>query len=324
MESIRWDGQTLHLLDQRQLPAATVWLPITDSDGAAAAIRDMVVRGAPAIAITAAYGLALAVARGESRPAAAARLMAARPTAVNLRWALAALAPLPDAALTAAAVALHHDDLRVNRALGGHGALLLDGGVLTICNTGSLATGGYGTALGMVRAAREAGRAVHLYALETRPYLQGARLTATECLADGIPCTLLTDGMAGALLASGRVQAAVVGCDRVANNGDTANKIGTYGLAVLCRYHQVPFYVAMPTSTLDRQAADGAAIPIEQRDPAEVTHVLGQAIAPSGAQAWNPAFDVTPASLVTAWVTERGVWHPPFPLADSTTPWLTA
>jgi methylthioribose-1-phosphate isomerase len=324
MDSIRWDGTTLHLLDQRKLPAETVWLPITDSVGAAAAIRDMVVRGAPAIAITAAYGLAIAVARGESRASAVARLQSARPTAVNLRWALDALAPIPDGELAQAAVALHQDDLRVNRALGGHGASLLDGGVLTICNTGSLATGGYGTALGMIRAAREAGRDVHVYALETRPYLQGARLTATECLADGIPCTLLTDGMAAALLASGKVQAAVVGCDRVANNGDTANKIGTYSLAVLCRYHRVPFYVAMPTSTLDRAAADGTNIPIEERDQSEVTHVLGHAIAPSGAHAWNPAFDVTPASLVTAWVTEHGVWQPPFPARDSTLTGQTA
>jgi methylthioribose-1-phosphate isomerase len=324
VDSIRWDGRVLHLLDQRRLPAETTWLPLRGSEEVARAIADMVVRGAPAIAIAAAYGLASAVARGEDRAQAAARLLRARPTAVNLRWALEALRAVPDEGLAEAAVALHRADLAANRALGAHGAALLQGGVLTICNTGSLATGGYGTALGMVRAAVEAGRALHVYALETRPYLQGARLTAAECLADGIPCTLLTDGMAGALLQSGRVQAAVVGCDRVARNGDTANKIGTYGLAVLCHHHRVPFYVAMPTSTLDRRARDASDLPIEERDAQEVTHVLSQRVAPEGVDAWNPAFDVTPAALITAWVTERGVWHPPFPGPDSTLPGAVA
>ena len=312
MESIRWDG-TLSLLDQRLLPHRAAWLRLTTPEEAAAAIRDMVVRGAPAIAITAAYGLALAVATGADRRAASARLLAARPTAVNLRWALERLAAVPDALVEAEAIAIHAEDLAINQALGAAGAPLLDGGVLTICNTGALATGGWGTALGMVRSARAAGRDVHVYALETRPYLQGARLTAYECVEEGIPCTLITDGMAGALLASGRVRACVAGCDRVAANGDAANKIGTYQLAVLARHHGGPGSIALPTSPLDRRCPDGAAIPIEERPAAEVTAFAGAPVAPAGVGVWNPAFDVTPAALITAWVTERGVWTLPFP-----------
>ena len=185
--------------------------------------------------------------------------------------------------------------------------------MLTICNTGALATGGHGTALGMVRSAIAAGRAVHLYMCETRPYLQGARLTATEAQVDGIPCTLIADAMAAALMQGGRVQAVVAGCDRVAANGDTANKIGTYSLAVLARHHGVPFYVAMPTSTLDRRCPTGADIPIEERPADELRTLGGVSIAPPDVPVWNPAFDVTPANLITGWVTERGVWRPPFP-----------
>jgi methylthioribose-1-phosphate isomerase len=314
MESIRWTGESLLLLDQRVLPGTERWLTLTSAEAVAAAIRDMVVRGAPAIAITAAYGLALAVAAGADRAAAAATLLAARPTAVNLRWAIERLADVPDEAVEAEAIEIHREDLDINRRLGGFGAPLLDGGVITICNTGSLATGGWGTALGMVRSARAAGRDVHVYALETRPYLQGARLTAYECLKDGIPATLLTDGMAGALLATGRITAAVVGCDRVAANGDTANKIGTYSLAVLCHHHGVPLYVAMPTSTLDLRCDSGASIPIEQRPGAEVLGFGGQRVAPEGIDTWNPAFDVTPAALISGWVTERGMWRPKSPV----------
>jgi len=317
VDAIRWDGDRLELLDQRLLPRETRWLDIPTWTAAADAIRDMVVRGAPAIAITAAYGMAMAVRAGANRAQAHDGLLAARPTAVNLRWALERLAPLPDDQVTTGAEAIHEEDVAINRALGAWGAPLLDGGVITICNTGALATGGHGTALGMIRSACEAGKDVHVYALETRPYLQGARLTAVECAADGIPCTLITDGMAGALLATGRVQAAVVGCDRVAANGDTANKIGTYSLAVLCRHHDVPLYVAMPTSTLDRRCPDGAAIPIEERPAQEVTHLAGTPIAPAGTQVWNPAFDCTPADLITGWVTEHGIWKPPFPPGES-------
>ena len=313
MEAIRWDGHALYLLDQRALPVRRTWLRCGTWEDVAEAIAQMVVRGAPAIAISASYGLALAVAAGAPRSEAATGLLAARPTAVNLRWALERLAPLPDDAIAAEAVAIHAEDLRINRALGRHGAPLLDGGVLTICNTGALATGGHGTALGMVRSAIAAGRAVHLYMCETRPYLQGARLTATEAQVDGIPCTLIADAMAAALMQAGRVQAVVAGCDRVAANGDTANKIGTYSLAVLARHHGVPFYVAMPTSTLDRRCPTGADIPIEERPADELRTLGGVSIAPPDVPVWNPAFDVTPANLITGWVTERGVWRPPFP-----------
>ena len=312
MEAIRWTGGELLLLDQRKLLHEEAWIRASTASEAAEAIRLMVVRGAPAIAITGAYGLAMAVANGRDRTDAAAELLASRPTAVNLRWALDRLSPLPDGKVLQEAETIHAEDIRINQSLSAHGAPLLEGGVLTICNTGSLATGGHGTALGMIRTAHAAGGGIHAYAMETRPYLQGARLTAYECLRDGIPCTLVTDGMAGALLATGRVKAAVAGCDRVAANGDTANKIGTYSLAVLCRHHGVPFYVAMPTSTLDMDCPDGASIPIEERSPEEVRSVQGIPVAPRGIGVWNPSFDVTPAALITAWITEDGILEAPF------------
>lgn len=314
MDAIRWDGEALSLLDQRALPTEERWLRLTQLGDVVAAIRDMVVRGAPAIGITAGYGLVLAERQGVGRPTASEQLLGARPTAVNLRWALERLADVGD--LEAEAKAIHAEDIELNRSIGRHGAALLDGKVLTICNTGALATGGHGTALGMIRSAREAGRDVHVYALETRPYLQGARLTTFECLKDDIPCTLITDSMAGALLQQGDVHAVVVGCDRVAANGDTANKIGTYGLAVLAKAHGVPFYVGMPISTLDRRTPSGADIVIEQRPATEVTHLQGVQIAPEGIGVWNPAFDVTPADHITGWVTEHGVWTTPFPDAS--------
>lgn len=310
MQAIRWEGGALHLLDQRRLPESQIWVRLERWSEVAQAISDMVVRGAPAIAIAAAYGMALAVRDDESRAAAHQGLLAARPTAVNLRWALERLAPIADELIEAEAITIHREDLQVCRDLGRHGAPLLTGGVLTICNTGALATGGHGTALGMVRSAIAAGRDIHLYALETRPYLQGARLTVTECIADDIPCTLLADGMAGALMALNAVQAVVVGCDRVAMNGDTVNKIGTYGLAVLAKHHGVPFYVAMPTSTMDQSVATGDDIPIEVRPADELRRLGGVAIAPPDAQIWNPAFDLTPAEMITGWVTENGMWSP--------------
>jgi methylthioribose-1-phosphate isomerase len=239
-------------------------------------------------------------------------LINSRPTAVNLKWALDRLSTIPDKRIQSEAELIHKEDLDINHALGAHGGDLLNGGVLTICNTGALATGGYGTALGMIRAAHEQNANIHVYALETRPYLQGARLTAFECIKERIPCTLITDGMAGALLANGGIKAAVVGCDRVAKNGDTANKIGTYQLAVLCRYHNVPFYVAMPWSTWDPDCPDGGKIPIEERNASEVRGVQGTLVAPKEIDVWNPSFDVTPAELITAWVTETGICHPPF------------
>ena len=311
--AIRWDAPRLLLLDQRLLPHQRSTVVCETWQDCADAITAMVVRGAPAIAITAAYGMALAIRAGADRAGAAAGLLAARPTAVNLRWALERLASLPDYQLEAEAIEIHAEDVRINRALGAIGGPLLRGGVLTICNTGTLATGGYGTALGMIRHAHARGDGLHVYALETRPYLQGARLTAYECVTESIPCTLLTDGMAAAAMASGRIQGVVVGCDRVAANGDTANKIGTLQVAVLARHYGLPFYVAMPSSTLDRRCATGADIVIETRGPDEVRSVQGTPLAPATVDVWNPAFDVTPAALITGWVTEHGVWRPPFP-----------
>ena len=306
IEHIRFDEETrrLCLLDQRLLPGTTGWVDCASSREVAAAIRDMVVRGAPAIGVTAAYGMALAAWAGEDLDVAARTLASSRPTAVNLAWALERMTHAREAGrdLAAGAREIHAEDVRTNRAMGAHGASLLRGGVLTICNTGTLATGGHGTALGVVRSALEAGNELHLFACETRPYDQGARLTTWECWQDGISCTLIADSMAAALMASGRVSAVIAGCDRVAANGDTANKIGTYSLAVLARHHGLPFYVAMPLSTLDRGCATGASIPIEERPAAELFDALPVAV-------WNPAFDVTPAELIDAWITEQGVWR---------------
>jgi len=313
MHSIEWTGTHLRLLDQRLLPHQTVWLNLYTHNEVAQAISDMVVRGAPAIAIAGGYGLAMAIANGYDRTEASEVLLASRPTAVNLQWALDRLSTVEDSQVLKEAIQIHEEDLAINHAIGKHGAPLLTGGVLTICNTGALATSGHGTALGMIRSAHAAGQEIHVYILETRPYLQGARLTAYECMEEGIPCTLITDGMAGALLRSGRVQSAVAGCDRVANNGDTANKIGTYQLALLCKAHDVPFYIAMPTTTLDRECPNGDAIPIEERPPTEIRSVQGHPIAPDEIPVWNPSFDVTPAELIRGWVTEQGVWNLPFP-----------
>ena len=311
MDAIRWDGEALHLLDQRALPSTHHWLRLDTWEAVAQAITDMVVRGAPAIGISAAYGMVLAERSGADLSAAREALLAARPTAVHLRWALERLHGVSGDALEREAIQIHEEDRSICQRLGMNGAGLLEGGVLTICNTGALATGGHGTALGMVRSAIDIGRSVHVYALETRPYLQGARLTATECAADGIPYTLITDGMAGALMSTGKVNAVVVGCDRVTSNGDTANKIGTYGLAVLARHHDIPFYVAMPRSTLDMSLESGDAIPIEERAASELRTLAGVPISPEDSPVWNPAFDITPAALITAWVTEDGLWIPP-------------
>ena len=310
MESIRWNEGCLYILDQRALPHTTEWLEMRTWEAAAEAISSMAVRGAPAIAITAAYGMALAIRSNANRDAAHIGLLAARPTAVNLEWALRRIQGVPDDEVEREAIAIHREDRDVCQRLGDHGAHLLNGGVLTICNTGSLATGGQGTALGMVRSAIASGQTVHVYALETRPYLQGARLTAFECAADNIPVTLLSDGMAGALMRTGTINAVVVGCDRVAINGDTANKIGTYGLAVLAAHHGIPFYVAMPMSTLDRACPNGDRIEVEQRPASELRQLAGTAIAPNEVNVWNPGFDITPAQLITAWVTEEGPWTP--------------
>jgi methylthioribose-1-phosphate isomerase len=276
-------------------------------DELCAAISGLAVRGAPALGAAGAMGVALAAATGEPLDDAAQRLTATRPTAANLAWGVQRALAADDPAEEALRVAT--DDVARNRRLGAHGAALLaeEARVLTHCNTGSLACVGYGTALGVVRAAHEAGARPSVWVDETRPVLQGARLTAWELQRLGIPCTLVADAMAGSLFAAGDVDAVVVGADRIAANGDVANKIGTYGLAVLARHHDVPFYVAAPLSTFDAGCPDGSAIPIERRDPDEVAVVAGQRVAPRGVKVENRAFDVTPHDLVTAYVTEEGV-----------------
>jgi len=335
--SLRWQGDAaghLELVDQTLLPGRLEWIACRDVDTLVEAIQALRVRGAPAIGIAGAYGVA--VAAGEAVRAAASpadarahlalrceRLAAARPTAVNLRWAVSrvldAVAPLPaDAAapeLAAAALAearaIHAEDGRLCAAIGRHGAAILPaGGVLTHCNTGALATGGDGTALAVITTAWEQGRRFDVFADETRPLFQGARLTAWELAQRGIPVTVLVDAAAGQLLRTGRVASCIVGADRIAANGDTANKIGTYGLALLARAHGVPFFVAAPSSTFDLALDTGAGIPIEERAAGEVLRPLGVTAAPAEARAYNPAFDVTPAELITAIVTERGVIRP--------------
>ncbi|MCA9538811.1 MAG: S-methyl-5-thioribose-1-phosphate isomerase [Myxococcales bacterium] len=323
-ETIAWRGDALTLLDQRRLPTEETYLTFADWPAAADAIRAMVVRGAPAIGITAAYAMVLA-ARADAAPAALQAaldgLAATRPTAVNLFWALdrmrRRLEAAPDdpvAALEAEAKAIHEEDRQMCAAMGTHGAALLPVGarVLTHCNTGALATGGDGTAAAVIRAAWRDGKLKQVYADETRPFLQGARLTAWELHRDGVPVTVITDNMAAWLMAQGEVDAVIVGADRVAANGDSANKIGTYGLAVLARAHGVPVYFVMPTSTIDLATADGAAIPIERRPDREVTHVGDTRLVPVGVPVHNPAFDVTPAEWITAIITEYGPIHPPF------------
>jgi methylthioribose-1-phosphate isomerase len=333
VETLRWRAGRLELLDQRLLPAACQYQTCEDAASVALAIRTMVVRGAPAIGCAAAYGVALEALRLRlrSRPAFDTGLEesfqvlgVSRPTAVNLFWALermrsrwqAARAGSPAriaAQLLAEAQDIHAEDIRTNRAIGGHGARLLKDGdrVLTHCNAGALATAGYGTALGVIRSAVREGKRISVLAGETRPYLQGARLTAWELMQERIPVTLITDGMSGSLMSRGEIDAVIVGADRVAANGDVVNKIGTYMVAALAHRHQIPFYVACPRSSIDLAMACGADIPIEERDAAEVTGFRGVDWAPAGVQVRNPAFDVTPAALVTALITERGVLAAP-------------
>lgn len=327
MEAIRWEKDTLYLLDQTRLPAAECWLAYTDYREVARAIQTMVVRGAPAIGITAAYATVLAARENSCKgdfPAAMSQardtLAASRPTAVNLFWALDRMERCwksagPDLlCLEEEARAIHREDVQMNRAMGRAGAALVPDGarILTHCNAGALATGGFGTALGVIRAAHAQGKVSMVYADETRPLLQGARLTAYELAADKIPVTLICDDMAGYLMAQGKVDLVVVGCDRMAANGDFANKIGTYSLAVLARHHHIPFYTALPSSTIDMSLPDGSRIPVEQRDGQEVARFAGVQTGPAGVQTWNPSFDVTPHELLTAAITERGVLYPPF------------
>jgi len=331
--SLRWEGDALTILDQTRLPDEVSYLTTADYRVVAGAIRDLKVRGAPAIGAAAAFALVLGAREALGSPhfrervrEVAAELVATRPTAVNLKWAvdrlLARLAALPAGtgdrelveALAAEAQAVFAGDVAGNRRLGAWGQTLIPPGarILTHCNAGALATAGYGTALGVIRAAVEAGKKVTVYADETRPLLQGARLTAWEMVALGVETVLVTDSMAGWLMARGMIDLVLVGADRIAANGDVANKIGTYALAVLAAAHGLPFYVAAPVSTLDLSLASGGLIPIEERPAEEVTGFRGQRTAPAGVRVFNPAFDVTPARLVTAVITDRGVVHPPY------------
>ncbi len=331
LETIQWTDAGVVMIDQTRLPREEVYVTCRDYGEVAEAIRSMVIRGAPAIGVAAAMGVAIGVLHAEPArldqefETICATLAATRPTAVNLFWAIDRMKRLYDALracpveeirrrLVDEAKQIRLEDIAINEAIGRHGAALVPDGktVLTHCNAGALATAGYGTALGVIRAAVAEGKHIDVFADETRPFLQGARLTVWELQHDGIPATLITDNMAGHFLKSGRIGCVVVGADRIAANGDVANKIGTYGVAVLAHENGIPFYVAAPVSTLDLSLASGEQIPIEQRPAAEVTHVFGVPVAPAGAQVQNPAFDVTPNRYVTAIVTERGVARAPY------------
>jgi len=318
IRAVQWRGDHLRLLDQRLLPAEEQWLDCRDYVAVIHAIKDLAVRGAPAIGIAAAWGVVLAAQQGASMDPAMAELRAARPTAVNLMWALdrmkARIAAGADTAgLEREAQRIQDEDLAANRHMGELGAALIasGSGVMTHCNTGSLATSGYGTALGVIRAGVASGRIDQVYAGETRPWQQGARLTMWELVRDGIPAKLIADSAASHLMKSGAVKWVIVGADRIAANGDTANKIGTYQLAIAARHHGVKFMVVAPSSTVDMATTSGEDIDIELRDAAELLSVAGRRTVVEGAQAWNPVFDVTPAALIDAIVTERGVIEQP-------------
>ena len=306
VEPIRWKGDRLELLDQRALPDRMVYVACRTAAEVAQAIRDMVVRGAPAIGCAAAFGVVL----GKGSKEAYEILAQSRPTAVNLFWALERMRKAPE--LEAEAIRIYESDLAANRELGRLGAALIPerARIMTHCNTGALATAGYGTALGVIRASKD--KRVSVIANETRPYLQGARLTAWELVQEDIPCTLITDSMAGHLMSRGDVDVVVVGADRIAANGDVANKIGTYALAVLAQRHAIPFYVAAPLSTFDAGIPDGSHIPIEERPAFEVTGYREMRWAPQGVSVRNPAFDVTPAELITGIICEKGIAYPPY------------
>jgi methylthioribose-1-phosphate isomerase len=331
VETIQWVDGVVVMIDQRRLPREEKYVTCKTYEEVAAAIRDMVIRGAPAIGVAAAMGVALGAVHAPAGDfdrrfeIVCATLAATRPTAVNLFWAIERMKRLYASVrgeaigeirrrLVEEALLVREEDIAICRAIGRNGAALVPDGktVLTHCNAGALATAGYGTALGVIRAALESGKRVDVFADETRPFLQGARLTAWELQQDGIPTTLITDNMAGHFLKSGRIGCVVVGADRIAANGDVANKIGTYSVAVLAKENGVPFFVAAPISTLDLSLASGAEIPIEQRAAAEVTHVFGTPVAPEGIAVENPAFDVTPARYVSAIITERGVARAPY------------
>jgi methylthioribose-1-phosphate isomerase len=336
LPTVAWEGEAIRMVDQRKLPATETYVVCRTVNDVAKAIKTMVIRGAPAIGVSAAMGVSLGATRSKATGTKQFTtefqrncdlLAATRPTAVNLFWAIErmkqafaegaqageSVAQLK-ARLRTAADRIHDDDVESCRSIGRHGATVVPDAarILTHCNAGALATAGYGTALGVIRGAIEAGKRVTVLADETRPFLQGARLTAWELVRDGIETTVITDNMAGALMRAGHVDLVVVGADRIAANGDTANKIGTYSVAVLAREHDIPFYVAAPWSTIDLATPDGAAIPIEERSSREVTHVGTTQVAPHGAKVRNPSFDVTPAKYITAIITERGLYRAPF------------
>jgi methylthioribose-1-phosphate isomerase len=331
VKTIEWKNERVVMLDQRLLPHKEIYRVYRDYQGVAEAIRSMVIRGAPAIGVAAAMGVALGALKAPVKTfdrefeKIIAVLGKTRPTAVNLFWALQRMRNVysdnrgrgvanVQQALRHEGQKIYKDDIAANKQLGKFGAGLLRNAkhLMTHCNAGALATAGYGTALGVVRALKESGQQFEVFVNETRPFLQGARLTAWELKKEKIPATLITDSMAGYVMQKGKVDAVVVGCDRVAANGDVANKIGTYTLAVLARRHGIPFYVAGPTSSIDVNCRSGDDIPIEQRDPKEVSHIFGKSLAPKGIHIFNPAFDVTPQELITAIITEKGVIHPPY------------
>jgi methylthioribose-1-phosphate isomerase len=334
IKTLEWTAQGVRFIDQTKLPTEEVYVTCRTYQEVAAAIRDMIVRGAPALGVAAAMGVALGMNQSAGKDEQALRrdfdqiaqvIAATRPTAVNLFWGIERMrqkfesllgqpAERIKSALIEEAQRMHREDIAANRAMGRYGATLMpsSGGVLTHCNAGALATCGYGTALGVIRGAIEAGKNIHVFADETRPFLQGARLTAWELVKDGIQTTVIADNMAGAMMRQGKIKAVVVGADRIAANGDVANKIGTYSVAVLAKEHDIPFYVAAPWSTVDMNTPSGDQIPIEQRSRREITHHGGKQMAPDGVEVENPAFDVTPSRYVTAIVTERGIAKAPY------------
>ncbi len=332
IETIEWTDEGVVMIDQRLLPTEEIYNTYRSVDEVAEAIVTMVIRGAPAIGVAAAMGIALGVKNldsqddlGEKFTAIVKTIHDTRPTARNLFWAIERMNQVFEdhreesleqiqEALKDEAIRIHDDDIEINRRMGQNGQELLSAGmnVLTHCNAGALATAGYGTALGVIRAAVENGKEIRVFADETRPFLQGSRLTAWEMMKENIPCTLITDNMAGYFMKADQIQAVVVGADRIAANGDVANKIGTYGVAVLAREHQIPFYVAAPLSTIDLGTPTGEEIPIEQRDITEVTHIKGQVLVPPDITVANPAFDTTPNRLVSAIITEKGVAQAPY------------
>src|SRR5262252_7533933 len=334
IQTLEWTDQGVRFIDQTRLPSEEIYVTCTTHEQVADVIRNMVVRGAPAIGVAAAMGIALGVNNSKAESTGDLErdfdqvcdlIGKTRPTAVNLFWAIRhmqekferiRIRPVPQIkqALIEEARRMHAEDIAANQAMGRHGAVLMpaSGGVLTHCNAGALATCGYGTALGVIRAAVEQGKKIHVFADETRPFLQGSRLTAWELMKDNIPTTVISDNMAGAMMKQGKIGAIVVGADRIAANGDVANKIGTYTVAILAKEHGIPFYVAAPISTVDLECRDGSGIPIEQRNGKEVTHIAGKQMVPDGVEVENPAFDVTPAKYVAAIVTEKGIAKAPY------------